>query len=89
MRDLESSIQTSRDMVNSGSSTEEVIARLRHDGFEVIDSIKILAKATAIDLAAAKRAVHLSDTWSDRRKGHEAFHDQVEGGAREESTRGE
>jgi hypothetical protein len=67
---------------------EDVLGHLREEGCEVIDSIKVLTRIAGMDLAASKRAVHLSDTWSDRRSAHERFHRLVEEVAREEAAPG-
>lgn len=65
-------------MLAHGASQEEVLRYLREANLEVIDSIKVLRRATGMDLLAAKRAVHSSQTWRDRLDAHERFHDAVE-----------
>lgn len=73
--DLTGAIQK---MLASGATHEEVLKYLRNSGLEVIDSIKVLRRATGMDLLTAKREVHYSQTWRDRLDAHERFHDAVE-----------
>jgi hypothetical protein len=86
MRDLEPFVRDSQELLNNGASVEEVLARLRENGCEVIESIKVLTEAAGMDLDTAKRTVHFSETWSDRLGDHEAFHDRAEEAARQEAT---
>jgi hypothetical protein len=73
-------------MLARGASVDKVLGYLRKEGCEVIDSIRVLTQIGGMDLATAKRVVHISDTWSDRRSAHERFHEQVEEVAREEAA---
>ncbi len=86
MRDLEPFMRESRELLGRGASVEEVLARLRYNGCEVIDSIKVLTEVAGMDLDTAKRTVHFSETWSDRLGAHEAFHERAEEAARQEAT---
>ena len=86
MRDLEPFVRESRELLSRGASVEEVLARLRQNGCEVIESIKILTEVAGMDLEIAKRTVHFSETWSDRLGAHEAFHDRAEEAAKQEAT---
>lgn len=85
MRDLSMYVEESRAMFARDVSVEDVVAWLRQNGCEVLESIKVLTQAINMDLATAKKTVHLSKAWSDRLGPHEAFHDLIEEVVRDES----
>ena len=64
-----------RQMVEGGTPQHETIAEMRLAGLHKIHSIKLISLFYGISIGDAKRAVHLSDTWSDRRASDDAFHD--------------
>ena len=65
-------------LLADGASTEELIQVLRDDGFSKVESIKALYDHRQADLAEAKRLVHFSRVWADRRASDEAFWDDLE-----------
>ena len=70
-------------MLRTGSSEEQVVAHLRQLGLDKIDSIKVLRAATGMSLGEAKKRVHLSEAWADRREADDAFHDAAFAAAKE------
>lgn len=67
-------IKTARERLVAGGDLEEVLRFLRANGFSVIDSIKATMEVTGASLAAAKKKVHRSEAWRDRRGTHDEFH---------------
>lgn len=62
-----------------GTDREGLVSYLRQAGCFKIDSIAILSKVLAIDLAEAKALLHLSETWKDTREDDDRFHELAEG----------
>jgi len=62
MRDLEPFIREGRELLSRGASVEEVLARLRQNGCEVIESIKVLTEVAGMDLDTAKRTGTIPST---------------------------
>jgi hypothetical protein len=56
----------------------ECCALLRARGLSKVESIVVLAQALGLSLDAAKRTVHFSAAWSDRRASDEQFHEDLE-----------
>ena len=65
-------------LLREGLSHDEILVRLRSDGYSIIDSIRGLAEGAGMSLGAAKEAVHFSPAWADQREQNEAFHEMVE-----------
>ena len=65
------------EQLTAGASAEEVLLLLRASSCNVIDSIKIMSEVTGISRDSAKRLVHQSAVWSDRRLSHDGFHSTV------------
>ena len=61
---------------------DEVLARLRADGFSPVDSIKVTRAVMRVTLGEAKRIVHASRAWADAREGFEHLHDAAQSAAR-------
>jgi ribosomal protein L7/L12 len=54
---------------------ERVLAQLRAEGFSPVESIKITRAVLRVSLGEAKRLVHMSRAWADRRADFEQLHD--------------
>lgn len=65
------------DMISEGRGVEEVLSRLRQDGYSRIESIKILVTLPDFSLAEAKRAVHTSNAWEEAREEAEHMHESL------------
>jgi hypothetical protein len=63
---------------DAGNSIEDLIKYLRDEGCSKIDSMSILISGCGIGLGEAKRVIHFSPTWSDRKETDDAFHATVE-----------
>ena len=64
-------------MLRSGAGRDQVIAKMREAGIDKIDSMKLLRFAAGISLGEAKKWVHLSPAWSDRRQADDDFHESI------------
>ncbi len=67
----------SQRILDRAGSNEDVLRFLKANGASRIDSISVVAKAFAVDLAEAKRTVHLSATWAAERQSADRFHDEL------------
>jgi hypothetical protein len=65
--------------LNAGASEEEILQLLRSKGCSKPQSIFILSALLGCNTGDAKRKVHFSATWLDRREADERFHENVEG----------
>jgi hypothetical protein len=65
-------------LMREGLSRDEILIRLRSEGYSIIDSIRGLVEGSGMSLGAAKEAVHLDPAWADQREQNEAFHEMVE-----------
>ncbi len=86
--DMEGLIKQARPMLAAGASIEEVLAFLRQHEYSKIASIKAVRQLQGVDLREAKRIVHLSDAWQDRRQQDDEFHEALEEAARQLARRG-
>ena len=57
-----------REMLRVSDDLEGLLLLLRRNGCHKIESIKALITLKRMNLADAKRAVHLSETWADMRQ---------------------
>ncbi len=62
-------------MAEQGASHEALVSRMRSAGLQKPQSIRLLSIATNISLGEAKRIVHFSPVWDDRRASDDAFHE--------------
>lgn len=69
-----SATNSARTMLNAGENYDVVLAFLRTEGVNKLDSIKVLCEAVGLSLLDAKRLVHNSDVWKDSFKRDEKFH---------------
>ena len=66
-------VELTRAWLASGAREDEVLGRLRQRGLGKIDCIAVLHAATGMSLNDAKRAVHYSPAWADRREQDDAL----------------
>lgn len=59
-----------------------VLAQLHEEGFSQVESIKATVERLGLPLADAKRIVHLSAAWEDRRSANDGFHQLLDESAR-------
>jgi ribosomal protein L7/L12 len=76
--DFERSLSAARRMRSEGVDTEYIVGYLRASGLYQIQSIKILREIDGLNLAQAKKLVHLSRTWADTRDADDSLHDSAE-----------
>jgi ribosomal protein L7/L12 len=60
-----------------GATEEDIIAHLRAQRCNKIDTIAILRDVFGLSLGRAKQLVHLSPTWKDSREKDDAFHEAL------------
>lgn len=65
-------------LIAQGRNEEEVITFLRDQGCSKLESIAVLKSAMGVDLNHAKRLVHFSQAWKDKRDEHDKFHEDLE-----------
>jgi ribosomal protein L7/L12 len=76
-------VTRARETLSHGGDVEEVLALLRQSGCSKVESIKLLREIAGLGLGEAKRRVHLSETWRDRREADDELHASLERLARE------
>ncbi len=64
-------------MVANGESTEAIVASMRAMGLSKPYSMALLRDALPITLGEAKKIVHFSPTWDDRRASDEEFQEAL------------
>jgi hypothetical protein len=64
------------------ADVEVLLGWLRTQSCSVVESIRVLMLCQGLSLAEAKRRVHTSAAWSDRRAEHDKFHEELEQMAR-------
>lgn len=64
-------------MWNDGARWDAILVALRDQGFSKIDSIRATAEILRLPLADAKRLVHDSQAWADRRQNDDEWHDAL------------
>jgi len=70
-------VALARGWLAAGAGNDGVLERLRQHGLEKIDCIVVLRTVTGMSLADAKRAVHHSPAWADRREQDDALGDAL------------
>ena len=75
-------------MWDDGARWDEILETLRAEGFSKVDCIRATVEILRLPLADAKRIVHDSRAWADRRKNDEQFHDVLEAEFRAEAFGG-
>jgi len=62
-------------MAARGEGVDAMIARMKQDGLPKVQSIRLLSDVAHIRLGEAKKKVHFSPVWEDRRESDDAFHE--------------
>ena len=75
-------------MWDDGARWDEILEALRNEGLSKVDCIQATVEILRLPLADAKRIVHDSRAWADRRKNDEQFHDVLEAEFRAEASGG-
>jgi hypothetical protein len=68
-------VQLTRGWLAAGTGQDEVLDRLRQRGLDKIDCVDVFRAATGMSVGQAKRVVHDSLTWADRREADEYVED--------------
>jgi hypothetical protein len=71
-------ISECKDLVAQWRGEEDIVLFLRQHGCSKLESIAILKSALDVDLGQAKKIVHFSEAWKDRRLEDEKFHKDLE-----------
>jgi hypothetical protein len=70
-------------LVDLQATQTELIGAMRDAGLSIIPSIRLLVRFYGLSWSEAKAAVHLSETWADRRKSNDALHEAAFAAAKE------
>lgn len=70
-------LQRLRDMSSRAATPDEMIGLLQVEGLPKPGAIIALRRAGVMDSNEAKRAVHFSDAYADRRRADEVFEESV------------
>src|SRR5581483_4320139 len=65
-------------MWDEGGRWDEILVCLRGEGFSKVVCIRATVEILRLPLAAAKRLVHESRAWADRREPDDRFHEVIE-----------
>jgi hypothetical protein len=76
------------EMWDEGARWDEILQTLCGEGFSKVDCIRATVEILRLPLADAKRIVHESRAWADRREADDQFHDVLEAEFRSEATGG-
>ena len=72
-------IEKATHLIESGASMDEILAALRAEGGNQIDSVIVLRSAAGLDLKKAKHTVHFSAAWADAKERQERFWAELTG----------
>jgi ribosomal protein L7/L12 len=75
-------------MWDEGSRWDEILETLRAEGFSKVECIRATVEILRLPLADAKRIVHESRAWSDRRQEDDRLHEALEAEIRAEASGG-
>jgi len=64
-------------MWDEGDRWDAILESLRGEGFSKIDCIRATVEILRLPLADAKRLVHESRAWADRRESDDQWHDAL------------
>lgn len=64
-------------MWDEGARSDAILEALRNEGFSKIDCIRATVEVLGLPLADAKRVVHESHAWADRREHDDKSHDTL------------
>jgi hypothetical protein len=73
---------------DEGARWNEILASLRAEGFSKVDCIRATVEILRLPLVDAKRIVHESQAWADRRETDDQFHDVLDATFRTEAASG-
>jgi hypothetical protein len=73
---------------DAGARWDEILEALRNEGFSKVDCIRATVEILRLPLADAKRIVHESRAWADRREDDDRFHEVLEAEFRAEASGG-
>ena len=87
-QEFEQRIEQYRSYLACDEPVEAVIARLRADGFMILEAIKMVKQLYSVSLREAKQQVTTHPAWADIVRANEPFHDELEKIAKRWSRRG-
>lgn len=64
-------------MWDDGARWDAILETLRNEGFSKIDCIRATVEILRLPLVDAKRLVHESRAWADRRESDDQWHDEL------------
>jgi hypothetical protein len=73
---------------DAGARWDEILEALRNEAFSKVDCIRATVEILRLPLADAKRIVHQSRAWVDRRERDDEFHHTLEVAFRAEAAGG-
>ncbi len=73
-------------MWDDGARWDEILETLRAEGFSKVESIRATVEILRLPLADAKRLVHESRAWADRRAEDDRLHEDLEAEFRAEAS---
>jgi hypothetical protein len=62
---------------DDGARWDAILEALRNEGFTKVDCVRATVEVLRLPLADAKRIVHESRAWADRRERDDKWHDTV------------
>lgn len=76
-----------RTMKLNKRTREEILGKLREDGANKLESMRVISSLEDVDLGEAKKIVHFSVTWKDVKQSDEQLMEDAERVAREYERR--
>lgn len=76
-------------MWDEGARWDAILVALRNEGFSKIDCVRATVDLLRLPLADAKRVVHESYAWTDRREHDDRWHDALMVELQAEVSRGQ
>ena len=73
-------------MWDDGARWDEILGTLRDEGYSKVECIRATVEILRLPLADAKRVVHDSRAWADRREDDDRFHEVMETEFRAEAS---
>lgn len=77
MQELTPLINECQQLHREGKNDEEILNFLRSKGCSKVESIVVVKRALEIEPVKAKKLVHFSKAWADRREADEQFHESL------------
>ena len=71
-------VARAKGMWDEGGRWDEILVRLRAEGFSKVDCIRATVEILRLPPNDAKRLVHESRAWADRRELDDEFHEVLE-----------